>query len=51
MNDDELAALRWLHGRDGGRIETAYLRRDTKNEAPFAQPGDVKVARCGGRSP
>jgi hypothetical protein len=36
MNDDELAALRWLHGRDRGRVETVYFRKDTKNEAPHS---------------
>jgi hypothetical protein len=51
MNDDELAALRWLHGRDRGRVETVYFRKDTKNEAPFAQPGDVKGKQAIGMSP
>lgn len=51
MDDDELAALRWLQGRDRGRVETVYIRKDTKNEAPFAQPGDVKVAQAIGTAP
>jgi hypothetical protein len=51
MDADELAALRWLHGRDRGRIETVYLRRATRNEAPFAQPGDVKLGQAIGMAP
>jgi len=51
MNDDELAALRWLHGRDRGRVETVYFRKDTKNKAPFAQPGDVKCKQAIGMAP
>jgi hypothetical protein len=51
MDDDELAALRWLHGRDRGRVETVYFRKDTKNEAPFAQPSDVEGKQAIGMAP